>query len=72
MRGLEKLLNRERMNLDLCKDRLDRIKTNAGEPVKSESPNYAGKIAKEAISLHDSPHSSKERSAQQQVELASY
>ena len=57
MKGLEKLLNRERMNLDLCKDRLDRLKTNAGEPIKDESPKYASKIANEVTPerLHESP-----------------
>ena len=65
MRNLDKLLNKERVNLDLCKERLDRIKTNNGEPTGSLSPNYAAKIglAKEKTSensLLDSPISKKE------------
>ena len=50
------------MNLDMCKDRLDRLKTNAGEPVNDESPKYASKIANEAMSsIPESPTSSIER-----------
>ena len=74
MRGLEKLLNRERENLNMVKERLDRLKTNNGEPTRIESPNYAAKLGatKETGSIHESPISQKERNEIQNQELASY
>ena len=45
MRGLEKLLNRERANLEVVKDRIERLRTNAGEPEPDENrEQYVSKL----------------------------